>query len=180
MRITSHYKPRGTTVVINIFMATKLFVGGLAWKTDNESLRSHFEQFGEVTDAEVILDRDSNRSRGFGFVTLSNTDEARDAVEKTNNQDLDGRKIRVDFAGERSSRGKSFGGSGGSFRERSDRFGGERSDRFNGGDRRRRGGDYESRTPRTPSDQPRPYSHERSSSNGAGRSSSYEGHERSY
>ena len=127
-------------------MATKLFVGGLAWKTDSESLRSYFEQFGEVTDAEVILDRDSNRSRGFGFVTLNSSEEARDAVEKTNNQELDGRKIRVDFAGERSSRSRSFNGSG-SFRERSERYGGERSGRPDGGDRRHRD-DYENRPPK--------------------------------
>ncbi|MCA9543593.1 MAG: RNA-binding protein, partial [Myxococcales bacterium] len=50
-------------------MSKKLFVGGLAWGTDDDSLRAAFEAFGEVTDAKVILDRETGRSRGFGFVT---------------------------------------------------------------------------------------------------------------
>ena len=52
----------------------KLFVGGLAWATKDEGLRAHFEQCGDVTDAKVIMERDTGRSRGFGFVTFENED----------------------------------------------------------------------------------------------------------
>ena len=52
-------------------MGSKLFVGGLAWATNNDSLRDHFQSFGEVVDSKVITERDTGRSRGFGFVTYA-------------------------------------------------------------------------------------------------------------
>ena len=52
-------------------MGSKLFVGGLAWATSDESLRTHFEEFGEVTETKIITDRETGRSRGFGFVTYA-------------------------------------------------------------------------------------------------------------
>ena len=61
-------------------MGNRLFVGGLAWATDDDGLRAAFEQFGEVTDAKVITDRDSGRSRGFGFVTFRDGRDAEDAA----------------------------------------------------------------------------------------------------
>lgn len=79
-------------------MNNKLFVGGLSWGTTDKELKDAFEPYGNVTEAKVIKERDSGRSRGFGFVTYDNEDEAREAVEALNDTELDGRSIRVDFA----------------------------------------------------------------------------------
>ncbi|ORY80520.1 hypothetical protein BCR37DRAFT_381211 [Protomyces lactucae-debilis] len=79
-------------------MSQKLYIGGLAWATDDESLRRAFEEFGEITDCVVIKDRESGRSRGFGFVTYAEGPQADAAVAAMHNQDLDGRNIRVDKA----------------------------------------------------------------------------------
>ena len=87
-------------------MSNKLFVGGLPWATDSQALAEAFEEYGEVVEAKVITDRDTGRSRGFGFVTFSNPDEAQKALEM-NGRELDGRTIRVDLAQERER--KSFG-----------------------------------------------------------------------
>ncbi len=99
-------------------MPKKLFVGGLAWRTTDAELREAFEQFGEVTDAKVITDRDTGRSRGFGFVTFANDDDADQAKAEMNGKDLDGRTIRVDNATERGGGGRrpDFRGGGGSQR----------------------------------------------------------------
>jgi len=76
----------------------KLFVGGLSWSTTDKELREAFEAYGSVTEAKVIKERDSGRSRGFGFVTFENEDDATAAVDAMNDTELDGRNIRVDFA----------------------------------------------------------------------------------
>ena len=81
-----------------IQMGSKLFVGGLAWATNNDSLRDHFQSFGEVVDSKVITERDTGRSRGFGFVTYADDESAAKAKEELHNSELDGRTIRVDFA----------------------------------------------------------------------------------
>ena len=91
-------------------MSNKIFVGGLAWATDDQSLRSHFEQCGEVSDSVVISDRETGRSRGFGFVTFNDGDAAKQAIDSLNGSELDGRTIRVDTATER--RGGAGGGGG--------------------------------------------------------------------
>jgi len=93
-------------------MSEKLFVGGLAWATTDDSLRQAFSAFGEVTDAKVITDRDTGRSRGFGFVTFSDATQATAATEGMNGAELDGRAIRVDSARERSGGGGGGGGGG--------------------------------------------------------------------
>jgi len=85
-------------------MSKKLFVGGLAWATDDASLRSAFEQYGEVTDAKVITDRETGRSRGFGFVTFEDGSDADAAREALHESSLDDRVIRVDEAQERAPR----------------------------------------------------------------------------
>ncbi|MBO84314.1 MAG: RNA-binding protein, partial [Deltaproteobacteria bacterium] len=95
-------------------MGNRLFVGGLAWATDDDGLRAAFEQFGVVTDAKVITDRDSGRSRGFGFVTFEEEANAQEAVEAMNETELDGRTIKVNEARERS-RGPRGGGGGGGY-----------------------------------------------------------------
>ncbi|MDE0882238.1 MAG: RNA-binding protein [Myxococcota bacterium] len=92
---------------------SKLFVGGLAWATRDESLKALFEQFGEVTDAKVIMDRDTGRSRGFGFVTFADAANAATAKNELHDSDLDGRTIRVDSASERAPRRDDNRGGGG-------------------------------------------------------------------
>jgi heterogeneous nuclear ribonucleoprotein A1/A3 len=94
-------------------LQNKLFVGGLAWATDDASLRTAFEEFGPVTDAKVILDRDTGRSRGFGFVTYADDESAGEAVKGLDGAELDGRRIRVNVAQERERRGGGGGGGGG-------------------------------------------------------------------
>ncbi|KAE8336144.1 hypothetical protein BDV24DRAFT_142499 [Aspergillus arachidicola] len=89
---------------------SKLFVGGLAWHTTDESLRSGFEQFGTVEEAIVVKDRDTGRSRGFGFVRFSSEADADKAVENMNNVEFDGRSIRVDKASERERPPRNDGG----------------------------------------------------------------------
>lgn len=93
-------------------MSKKLFVGGLSWNTDDAGLRQAFEQFGDVTDAKVITDRDTGRSRGFGFVTFAEAADASNALNEMNGTSLDGRTIKVDLAEEKGGRG---GGGGGGF-----------------------------------------------------------------
>ena len=94
-------------------MSKKLFVGGLSWGTDSDGLRTAFEQFGEVTDSAVISDRDTGRSRGFGFVTFAQASDADDAIEGMNGRELDGRNLNVNEAKERAPRGGGGGGGGG-------------------------------------------------------------------
>jgi len=92
-------------------MSKKLFVGGLSWGTDDAGLRNAFEAFGEVTDAKVITDRETGRSRGFGFVTFSDDAAADEAMQKMDGSSLDGRNLRVNEAQDR--RGGGGGGGGG-------------------------------------------------------------------
>ena len=92
--------------------ANKLFVGGLAWATDSDGLKSAFSEYGEVVEAKVITDRDTGRSRGFGFVTFSDDGEAKAALA-LNETDLDGRTIRVDIATDKRNDGPRGGGGGG-------------------------------------------------------------------
>ena len=94
-------------------MSKKLFVGGLSWNTDENGLRDAFQGFGDVTEAKVITDRDTGRSRGFGFVSYADESQAAEAAEQMNGAELDGRSIRVDFANERERGGGGGGGGGG-------------------------------------------------------------------
>ncbi len=91
-------------------MSNKLFVGGLSWNTDDASLQEAFAEFGQVTDAKVITDRETGRSRGFGFVTYTNSNDAQSAVQAMNGADLDGRTLRVDLAQDRNAGGGGGGG----------------------------------------------------------------------
>lgn len=91
-------------------MPKKLYVGGLAWATDDQGLRAAFEPFGEVSDAVVISDRETGRSRGFGFVTFEEEDSAREAIEKLDGTALDGRNIKVNEAQDKPRRGGGGGG----------------------------------------------------------------------
>lgn len=76
----------------------KLYIGNLSWGMDDESLQELFSEFGRVTDAKVVMDRETGRSRGFGFVTLSNANEVNEAVSALDGVEVDGRTIRVSLA----------------------------------------------------------------------------------
>ena len=82
--------------------SVKLFIGGLSWNTDEQSLQSAFATYGEVASVRVVTDRETGRSKGFGFVEYNTRDEAQAAVDGMNGQELDGRQIRCDFAQENS------------------------------------------------------------------------------
>jgi RNA recognition motif-containing protein len=79
-------------------MSKKLFVGGLSWGTTDDRLREAFTRFGEVVEAKIITDRETGRSRGFGFVTFADPTHGDAAMSAMDNQDLDGRTIRVNEA----------------------------------------------------------------------------------
>ncbi|KAL1554273.1 Cinnamyl-alcohol dehydrogenase Flavonol reductase/cinnamoyl-CoA reductase [Salvia divinorum] len=108
----------------------RCFVGGLAWATTEQSLEQAFSQYGQVIDSKIINDRETGRSRGFGFVTFNEEQSMRDAIDAMNGQDLDGRSITVNEA---QSRGG--GGGGGGFR-------GPRREGGGGYGRREGGGGY--------------------------------------
>jgi RNA recognition motif-containing protein len=94
-------------------MSKKLFVGGLSWNTTDDGLMEAFAQFGNVTEAQVVTDRDTGRSRGFGFVTFENPNEADEAIKQMDGQSLDGRTINVNEARARAPRAGGGGGGGG-------------------------------------------------------------------
>ena len=79
-------------------MSKRLFVGSIAWGTTDATLKTHFEQAGQVESAAVIIDKMSGRSKGFGFVEIVNDADAATAIDKLNGSDLDGRKIVVSEA----------------------------------------------------------------------------------
>ncbi|KAJ8485408.1 hypothetical protein OPV22_017893 [Ensete ventricosum] len=94
--------------------SSKVFVGGLSYGTDDQSLRETFTNFGEVVEARVIMDRETGRSRGFGFVTFTSNEEASAAISGMDEKDLHGRMVRVNYAAERTGgyRGGFHGGGG--------------------------------------------------------------------
>lgn len=97
-----------------------LFVGSLAYATTDDGLKAFFDQVGEVASARVITDRDSGKSKGFGFVEFVNDDDNQKAIDKLNGQELDGRTITVSLARPKEDKPRDFNRSGGgSFRQRS-------------------------------------------------------------
>ncbi|XP_061095149.1 cold-inducible RNA-binding protein B-like isoform X3 [Conger conger] len=88
----------------------KLFVGGLSFDTNEQSLEDVFSKYGQITEVVVIKDRESQKSRGFGFITFENPDDAKDAMIAMNGKSLDGRQIRVDQAGKSGGGGRPGGG----------------------------------------------------------------------
>lgn len=96
-------------------MAKKLYVGSLPYSTTDDSLKEMFSEAGTVESATVITDRDSGRSKGFGFVEMATDEEAAKAVETLNGKEVDGRTIVVNEARpkeDRPQRGGGFGGGG--------------------------------------------------------------------
>jgi cold-inducible RNA-binding protein len=85
-------------------MSTNIYVGNLAYNTDSAGLRKLFSEYGEVTSAQVVEDRDTGRSRGFGFVEMSSADDAQKAISAINGKSVDGRQLNVNIAKERTRR----------------------------------------------------------------------------
>jgi len=94
-------------------MVKKVFVGGLSWGTKDDGLRRAFEAYGAVSEARVITDRETGRSRGFGFVTFEDANAASKAIAEMNGKELDGRSIKVSEAQEKSEGGGGRGGNRG-------------------------------------------------------------------
>lgn len=95
-------------------MANKLFVGSLAWTATDDDLAQFFAAAGTVASAKVIVDRETNRSKGFGFVEMSTDEEAKVAVDTLNGKDLAGRPVAISEARPQAPREeRSFGGGGG-------------------------------------------------------------------
>jgi RNA recognition motif-containing protein len=120
-------------------MSMKLYVGNLAFQTTNEDLQQLFEQAGTVESVNVIEDRETGRSRGFGFVEMASAEEGQKAIEQFNGKEFNGRNLNVNEARPREERGPRGGGGGGR-----GGFGGNRG----GGGRRDFGGGRNDRSPR--------------------------------
>ena len=97
-------------------MAQKLFIGGLAFTTSTERLREVFAAAGQVESAAVVTDRETGRSRGFGFVEMATSEEADKAITQFNGKDVDGRQIRVEKASPGGGGARGGGGGGGNSR----------------------------------------------------------------
>ncbi len=122
-------------------MAQKIYVGNLNYATDDSALNAAFSQFGEVVSATVIMDRATNRSKGFGFVEMADESAAKTAISQMNGKEIDGRRVRVNMAEEKPRRprpdfgedsgfrrNRGNGGNGGFRRESSSGSYGRRSD----------------------------------------------------
>jgi RNA recognition motif-containing protein len=94
----------------------KLYVGNLSFQTSSDDLNSLFAQAGTVESAAVVEDRETGRSRGFGFVEMSSKEEAQKAIEQFNGKEVNGRSLNVNEAKPREDRGRGFGGNGGGAR----------------------------------------------------------------
>ena len=123
-------------------MGTKVFVGGLSWDADDNDVKELFGECGTVTDGVILQDRETGKSRGFGFVTMASDEEAQAAIEKYHDFEFMGRKLTVNEARPREDRGCGGGGGyrggggGGGYRGGGGRGGGGRG----GGRDRGRGG----------------------------------------
>ncbi|KAI9381114.1 hypothetical protein POPTR_015G057400v4 [Populus trichocarpa] len=105
--------------------SSKIFIGGISFQTDDNGLKEAFDKYGNVVEARIIMDRDTGRSRGFGFVTYTSSEEASSAIQAMDGQDLHGRRVRVNYATERPQRtfnnnygnygGGGYGGGGGGY-----------------------------------------------------------------
>src|SRR5262245_39468072 len=107
----------------SLFMSMKLYVGNLSYNSNDRDLQTMFDPFGTVDSATVITDRDTGRSKGFGFVEMSSKGEGEKAIQELNGVEVDGRSLTVNEARPREERG----GGGGGFR------GGRGGDGYRGG-----------------------------------------------
>ena len=120
-------------------MSMKLYVGNLSFQTSSEDLQALFAQAGTVESASVVEDRDTGRSRGFGFVEMSSKEEGEAAIAQFNGKEVNGRALNVNEAKPRENRGGGGGGRGGFGGNRGGGFGGNRG---GGGGGRGGGGGY--------------------------------------
>ena len=105
-------------------MSTNLFIGSLAYATTDDGLKAFFEEVGEVASARVVMDRETNRSKGFGFVQFTDEANNQKAVDQLNGKELDGRTINVDIARPKEDRPRrDFGGNNGGNNGGGDRVG---------------------------------------------------------
>ncbi len=95
-------------------MSTKLYVGNLSFNTSTQDLEDVFAEVGTVESTNIIEDRETGRSRGFGFVEMSSAEEAKKAIEELDGKDVDGRELKVNEAKPRENRASGGGGGGGS------------------------------------------------------------------
>ncbi|KAL6183013.1 hypothetical protein ACLB2K_044424 [Fragaria x ananassa] len=95
--------------------SSKVFIGGVSYQTDDAGLREAFGRYGDVVDARIITDRETGRSRGFGFVTYTTPEEASSAIQGLDGKDLHGRIIRVNYATDRPRGNFSYGGGDGGY-----------------------------------------------------------------
>jgi hypothetical protein len=104
-------------------IAMKIYVGNLSYRTAEEDLRQEFERFGTVDSVDIIFDRETNRSKGFGFVEMSNNDQANEAIAALDGQNFGDRTLKVNEARPKAPRpsGGGYGGGGGGGRPRGDR-----------------------------------------------------------
>jgi RNA recognition motif-containing protein len=96
-------------------MAKKLYVGNLSYNTNEDTLRNLFSEFGSVSSAKIIINRDTGESKGFGFVEMSSDEEASAAIAGVNGRDFEGRQLRVNEAMDKPRRDRFGGGGGGNW-----------------------------------------------------------------
>ena len=101
---------------VSKFFIMNIFVAKLNFRTSEESLRDIFEQYGEVDSVKIVMDRDTGRSKGYGFVEMANDEEGNKAIDSLNESDLDGSRIVVKKARPREERPRDNRGGGGNFR----------------------------------------------------------------
>ncbi|MDE2593109.1 MAG: RNA-binding protein [Burkholderiales bacterium] len=97
-------------------MENKLYIGNLSYAMRDDSLQQKLSEFGHVTSAKVMMDRDTGRSKGFGFVEMGSAEEAQAAIRGLHGQTVDGRALVVNLAKPREERSGGFGGGGGGYR----------------------------------------------------------------
>ncbi|MGE5452963.1 MAG: RNA recognition motif domain-containing protein [Acidobacteriota bacterium] len=97
-------------------MENKLYIGNLSYNMRDDSLQQHLAEFGHVTSAKVMMDRETGRSKGFGFVEMSSAEEAQAAIRGLHGQSVDGRALVVNLAKPREERSGGFGGGSGGYR----------------------------------------------------------------
>ena len=89
-------------------MSSNIYVGNLSWNLGEFDVQNLFEEFGKVESVKIIFDRDTNRSKGFGFVEMSDSDAASNAISSLNGKEVDGRNIKVNIAEPRPNRGRNY------------------------------------------------------------------------
>ncbi len=113
-------------------MGRKIYVGNLAFSATENSINDLFSQHGTVDSCQLIIDRETGRSKGFGFVEMSTDEEAQNAITSLNGQEVDGRSLKVNEARPQAERSRGFSNSSGGFQDRSGSrgFGGNRGGRY--------------------------------------------------